>query len=71
MAGDRSFLIIEDDEIDRKKLCRLLKNEIPDSEVIETDSCEKGLFEMGNKAFDCILLDYHLPDSNGIEFLQN
>jgi len=70
MTNIKSILIIEDDEIDRKALCRYLKSERPDAEIVESDNCAEGLSAMAKKDFDCILLDYRLPDGDGIEFLQ-
>jgi DNA-binding response OmpR family regulator len=70
MTNIKSILIIEDDEVDRKALRRYLESERPDAEIVETHTCAEGLSVMAKKGFDCILLDYRLPDGDGIEFLQ-
>jgi len=70
MADKKSFLLIEDDAVDRKTLRRMLKIAKPEAEILEAGDCAKGLAEMESKKFDCILLDYQLPDSDGIQFLQ-
>lgn len=70
MTNVKTILIIEDDEVDRKVLCRYLKSERPDTDIVESHKCEEGFSAMKEKDFDCILLDYQLPDGDGIEFLQ-
>jgi two-component system, NarL family, sensor histidine kinase BarA len=70
MTDIKSILIIEDDEIDRIALRRYLKSERPDAEIVESHSCAEGFSAMKKKVFDCILLDYQLPDGDGIELLQ-
>ncbi len=70
MTNIKSILIIEDDEIDRQVLRRYLESERKDAEIVETHTCAEGLSAMAKKEFDCILLDYRLPDGDGIEFLQ-
>lgn len=66
----KSFLLIEDDSVDQKAIRRMLKIAMPGAEIVEASDCAKGLSEMQSRNFDCILLDYQLPDSDGIQFLQ-
>jgi DNA-binding response OmpR family regulator len=70
MTNFKSILVIEDDEIDRKAMRRYLESETPDIEIVESHDCAGGLSELAKHNFDCILLDYQLPDGDGIEFLQ-
>lgn len=70
MTDLESVLIIEDNEIDREAWTRYLKSERPDVEIVEANDCADGFSKMEKKKFDCILLDYQLPDSDGIQFLQ-
>jgi DNA-binding response OmpR family regulator len=70
MTNIKSILVIEDDEIDRKALRRYLKSERSDAEIVESHSCADGFSAMEKQDFDCILLDYQLPDGDGIELLQ-
>lgn len=69
MKTTKSFLLIEDDREDRKAIRRILNTEMPGAEILEANSCTEGMSEMASKEFDCILLDYQLPDSDGIQFL--
>jgi DNA-binding response OmpR family regulator len=70
MTNIKSILIIEDEEIDRIALRRYLTSEKPDVDIMESYNCADGFSAMTKNDFDCILLDYQLPDGDGIEFLQ-
>ena len=70
MTYIKSILTIEDDENDRKVMRRYLESETPDIEIVESCDCAEGFSEMAKLHFDCILLDYQVPDGDGIEFLQ-
>ncbi len=64
------LLLIDDDEIDRMA-CKRILMQYPDCEFtfFEADTGAKGLHLAHNEQIDCILLDYNLPDFNGLEFL--
>ncbi|WGG53233.1 response regulator [Rugamonas sp. DEMB1] len=63
-------LIVEDDVVDRIACRRAFA---ADSEhdfiLLETESGQQGLALAHSERPDCILLDYHLPDLTGLEFL--
>src|ERR1700679_1977259 len=64
------LLIVDDDELDRRHYARLLARHAPDSCVIEQASDgATGLSMFHSGRFDCVLLDFNLPDMNGLEFL--
>jgi two-component system sensor histidine kinase UhpB len=64
------LLIVEDDKVDRLACRRVLMAD-PDHafEVIEAETGQEGLDLAASWRPDCILLDYHLPDLTGLEFL--
>lgn len=64
------ILLVEDDAVDRMACRRMLARD-PDYDFIltEADSGQEGLQLAHEQNPDCILLDYHLPDLNGLEFL--
>ncbi|MDQ1812344.1 response regulator [Massilia sp. CCM 9210] len=64
------LLIVEDDLVDRMACRRALAAD-PDHafEVFEADTGQDGLALAALRRPDCILLDYHLPDVTGLEFL--
>jgi len=63
------LLIVDDDKVDRlfikKELCKINRT----IEFYEADSAETALELINEHVFDCITLDYHLPDLNGLETL--
>ncbi|MES2116569.1 MAG: response regulator [Pseudomonadota bacterium] len=63
-------LIVEDDVVDRMACRRAFAADADSNfELIEADSGQQGLLQARTAAPDCILLDYHLPDVTGLEFL--
>lgn len=66
-----SILIIDDDEVDRIALKRSIKSSGFNADIISVCNKAEGLEALSQKTFDCIFLDYNLPDSNGLDFLKN
>lgn len=64
------ILLIEDDRVDRLA-CRRALSRAPGAshEFLEAETGRAGLELARSAAPDCILLDYHLPDLNGLEVL--
>ena len=63
-----SILIIDDEENARKNICGLLKEN--DFDVIESGSIKIGRDYLMKGDGDVVLLDVHLPDGEGTEFLK-
>ncbi|MGS2721258.1 putative bifunctional diguanylate cyclase/phosphodiesterase [Paraglaciecola aestuariivivens] len=65
-----NILIVDDDEIDTALVKNALASALNAEHHIEVaDSVKKGIELIDSKAFDVILLDYHLPEVNGIEMI--
>jgi len=64
------ILIVEDDLVDRMA-CRRALVQNPDYEFVlsEAETGREGLRLAHAQQPDCVLLDFHLPDMNGLEFL--
>jgi len=64
------ILIVEDDLVDRMA-CRRALAQHSDFEFVlsEAETGREGLQLAHTQKPDCVLLDYHLPDLNGLEFL--
>lgn len=64
------LLLVDDDHIDRLACKRALSQQ-PDCEfvLLEAETGTQGLKLARTEQPDCILLDYNLPDLNGLEFL--
>ncbi len=69
---DRVFkvLVIDDDPIDRMTVTRAFKGADFRTELLEAIDCISGVALATSHQFDCIFVDYRLPDGNGIELLQ-
>ena len=63
----KNVLVIEDDETEIEQLSQLLSNDYLKLTIAST--AEKGLTSLNKSNFDCIILDYKLPDTKGMEFL--
>ncbi len=64
------LLLVEDDQVDRLA-CKRALTQHPDYDfvVLEAETGGQGLKLARAEQPDCILLDYNLPDLNGVEFL--
>lgn len=65
------ILIIDDDEVDRMRLVRLL-GRIPEwtSEIKVAVDRMSGLDALRSAHFDCVLLDFRLPDGDAMDVLK-
>lgn len=64
------ILIIDDNKMDRVSLKRELRNTKLISEIGEEETGIAGINRFKKERFDCILLDYYLPDIKGFEVLK-
>jgi PAS domain S-box-containing protein len=65
-----TLLIVEDFPADRELYCRALRAETAyDYRLLEAESVAEGLSLCNSIDFDAVLLDYSLPDADGLEFL--
>ncbi len=63
------LLIVDDDDVDRERLLRLLAVSSLRVQTRQAASGAEALALMGAEHFDCVLLDHHLGDANGAELL--
>ena len=67
------ILLVDDDQVDRMSIKRLLKKSKLDVEITEAETGLDALeaLQNGNELeFDLVLLDYQLPDMNGFDVLK-
>ena len=64
----RSVLVVEDDDVQRDSICRLL--EAQDVRTVAVDSGAAALGQLKATTYDCMVLDISLPDASGFELLE-
>src|SRR5690554_1584964 len=64
------LLLIDDDELDRQAIIRTFKKNEWDIQVVQASSAGEGLSCFNAEVFDAVLLDYRLPDIDGLDVLK-
>jgi signal transduction histidine kinase len=64
------ILIVDDDAVDRMAVRRAIKNAGIQIEVHEAETCAGAIKALKAETFDCIFLDYRLPDQDGLTLIQ-
>ncbi len=64
------ILLIEDNKVDRETIRRIMNNFDSEFEFIEAQNIKEGIEKAKQEDFDCILIDYNLPDGDGFVFLE-
>lgn len=63
------ILIADDDMVDRVAIAKQLNKAFKSIEITEADSGTDVLDKLNNNTYDCLLLDYLLPDFDGLDLL--
>jgi PAS domain S-box-containing protein len=63
------ILVVEDDELDRRAVCRYLQQCGIAATADQAASAEEALERIGCANFDCVLLDYYIPGVDGLSLL--
>ncbi len=63
-------LIVDDDEVDRMAVKRAFKEADFSAELLEAKDCAEALAMTQCQEFNCIFVDYRLPDGNGIDLIR-
>lgn len=67
IPSDINVLIVDDNKVDRHVVQRYLRGI---HTVHEADSARSGLSEAQRLRPDCVLIDYHLPDGDGLDIIR-
>ena len=70
MEGKLKILVVDDDLVDRMAVTRCLKQADLDLEIAEANNADSSIAILQKNNFDCICLDYLLPDRNGLELVK-
>lgn len=63
-------LVVDDDRVDRIALRRALLQTGYDVTAGEADGVLAAIELLARESYDCVLLDYNLPDGDGLTFLR-
>jgi len=63
-------LIVDDDQIDRISVQRALKKAGMTVVCAEAEDCQQAIAVLKTETFDCIFVDYRLPDQDGLALVQ-
>lgn len=63
-------LIVDDDLVDRMLVQRSLKKAGMKIALVEAEDCAEALEILERESFDCIFVDYQLPDRDGLSLVQ-
>jgi CheY-like chemotaxis protein len=64
----RKVLVVEDNELDSSQMAKILENgDLLNIEIV--DSGNKALDQIRENDYDCIIVDYMLPDIGGLELV--
>ncbi len=64
-----NLLVVDDDEVDRERVLRMLGRSTLEVDAAQASSGAQALAMVGERHFDCVLLDCHLGDTTGVELL--
>lgn len=70
MNSATRILLIDDDQVDRAAVRRALKSSGLEHELVEAPDGATGLRYSEDLSFDCVLLDYRLPDIDAFDVLK-
>ena len=64
------ILVVENDEIERMVVRVALNQAKVKVELTETGDCQSALSILKSELFECVFLDYCLPDGDGLQLIQ-
>jgi signal transduction histidine kinase len=71
MTEQLRLLLVDDDEVDRMAICRALRQSALAVAVTEVTHAEQALERLRQEPYDCVFLDYQLPDRDGLTLIQH
>lgn len=70
MEETLSILLVDDDTVDRMAVRRALTKAGVRMELSEVGDCESAIAALKCNSYDCVFLDYRLPDQDGLTLIQ-
>ena len=65
------LLIVDDDDVDRERLRRMLSKSDIETNISEASSVEDSMAYLSNDDYDCVIVDYRLGLNSGLTLLNN
>ncbi|MBE9140699.1 response regulator [Nodosilinea sp. LEGE 07088] len=70
MGQTIELLLIDDDAVDRMAICRALARTNLAVQVTEVTSAEQAIAHLNSHRYDCVFLDYRLPERDGLSLIR-
>lgn len=70
MEETLSILLVDDDTVDRMAVRCALTSSGVRMELSEVEDCEHAIAALNHNSYDCVFLDYRLPDQDGLTLIQ-
>ncbi len=64
------ILVVDDDDVDRMAVRRALKASGLEASVTEAEDAKSAIARLSKEHFDCTLLDYRMPGSDGLDVVR-
>ena len=65
----RRLLVVDDDAVDRKTIVRALRDLDDQFAIVQATNGAEAVKAMNEQTFDCVFLDFRLPDIDGLSLL--
>lgn len=69
MEQTLKILVVDDDEVDRMSVRHALTTVGVQMQLSEVANCNDALSAFEHTTYDCVFLDYHLPDNDGLTLI--
>ena len=70
MSETYNILVVDDDEVDRMAVGRALRKAGLQLNLTEASNSATAIANLKEHYYDCVFLDYRLPDQNGLELIK-
>ncbi|WP_017297478.1 hybrid sensor histidine kinase/response regulator [Nodosilinea nodulosa] len=70
MGKALDILLVDDDAVDRMAICRALDRADLAIQVTEVNNAEEAIARLSNFSYDCVFLDYRLPEQDGLSLIR-
>ncbi|MBE9111898.1 response regulator [Nodosilinea sp. LEGE 07298] len=70
MGKALDILLVDDDAVDRMAICRALDRADLAVKVTEVNNAEEAIAHLNNFSYDCVFLDYRLPEQDGLSLIR-